>query len=150
MEDLWLPPPLRPRGWLLLQVGGGAGGGGEEGGEWGRGAQERAKARRCVGVVRWGRGSGSCVGVMGWGRGSGSWVVGRGLGGKCRLLASDSLPCRGVAAPRGALALRSLVGWPGPWHRAPAPSLLPAPPQSRPLEPWAEPQGHRALRPGQA
>lgn len=80
------------------------GGGGGEGGK-GRGAQELGKK------------PGRRVRVLRWGRGSGSWVVGRGSGGKCRLLASGGLPCR-VAAPR-ALGLQVTGGV--AWTLAPGP-----------------------------
>ena len=68
--------------------------------------------------------TGSCVGVVSWGRTLGSWV-----GREVRFVGFWQSALLGVAAPRGVLALQSLVGWPGQWHRAPAPSLLPAPPR---------------------
>lgn len=92
-------------------------------------------------------GHGLCVGVVGRGRGRGLWVVGRA---EVLFVGFWQSALGGMAAPRGTLALWSLGGWPGPWHRAPAPALLPARPplQSRPSEPWAGPQGRRPCASG--
>ena len=77
-------------------------------------------------------GHGLCVGVVGRGRSHGLWVVGQ--------TEVPFVPARagfwqsalgGVAVPRGALALQPLGGWPGPWHRASGPSLLPARPPAK-------------------